>query len=263
MSMRAYLGTGADAFVAFLRSASLPDAAITRFLDGPLEARQDATPARGSFPIIALAQGNGQTAADQAVLGEFMASHGYLVVTTASPMIATPMTAEEQVPRFAEQQADDLGRGMDSVSRWPSARSTVRFAIGHSFGARPALLLAMRDPRIRGVVSLDGGIGSATARAPFMTAKSFNAAKATAPVLHFYEELDAFMTPDMTLLKSLSGVVTLTLLPGMRHSHFTTFGFGAAVIPEMAKVTQAGPEIRDSLMQMARETLAFLERHGR
>lgn len=258
MTMRAYLGADADGFAAFMKSAKVPDAATNRYLDGALAARRDATPATGSFPIIAFGQGNAQTAADQAVLGEFLASHGYLVVTTASPMIATPMTREDEVPVLAEQQAADLGRGVQAVSRWPSARGSVRFAIGHSFGARAALLLLMRDPGIQALVSLDGGIGTSTAVADFRRAASFDPVKAAAPVLHFYEELDAFMTPDFSLLKSLPGQVTLRPLPGMHHLHFTTIGFGAAVIPDLAAVTKAGPEIRASLTQMAQETLAFL-----
>lgn len=258
MTMRSYLGSSAEGFAGFLKSAKVPDAAAARYIDAPLAAHRDAPLASGHFPVVALAQGNAETAADQAVLGEFIASHGFIVVTTDSPMIATPMSSEAEVGPLAEQQAGDLRRAVDFVSKWPSANAQVRFAIGHSFGARASLLMSMRDPSIRSVVSLDGGIGTATAADSFRKAPSFDASKATAPILHFYEELDTFMKPDFTLLQSLPAHATLTALPGMHHSHFTSIGFGAATIPELAAVTQAGSEIGESLRRMGRDLLAFL-----
>jgi dienelactone hydrolase len=262
MTMRAYLGKDADGLAGFLTSAQVPAAAAARYVDAACAARRDAPALSGAFPIVALAQGNAESAPDQAALAEFIASHGYIVVTTDSPTIAKPMTSEAEVGPVAEQQALELARAVDVVAAWPSARPGVRFAIGHSLGARASLLMAMRDPTIRGVVSLDGGIGTATALDSFRAASSFDAAKAQAPILHFYEELDAFMTPDFTLLKSLPATLTLTPLPGMHHVHFTTFGFGAAAIPELAAVTKAGPELGASLQKLARDLMAFLAAHA-
>ena len=56
--------------------------------------------------------------------------------------------------------------------------------VAHSFGARGALLLSMRDPRVAALVSLDGGIGTATGRASFEVLPSYHAGAATAPILH-------------------------------------------------------------------------------
>jgi dienelactone hydrolase len=260
MTLRAYFGKGADELSQFLKSAKLPDAAAARYLDAPLAAHRDAPAAAGAFPIVALAQGNAQTAGDQAVLGEFIASHGFIVVTTDSPMIATPMSSEAEVGPMAEQQAVELGHAVDAVSAWPSAKRDARFAVGHSFGARAALLMAMRDPSIRGVVSLDGGIGTATASDVFRKAPSYDASRARAPILHFYEDLDAFMKPDFTLLQSLPAPLTRTPLAGMHHAHFTTVGFGAAIIPELAALTSAGPQIGESLRRMGSDILAFLQK---
>lgn len=260
MTMRSYLGEDAAGLSQFLKSTGISSAVAARYIDAPLAAHRDAPAATGAFPLVALAQGNGARAADQAVLGEFIASHGYIVVTTDSPMVATPMTTEAEVGSFAEQQATDLARAVNTVSAWPSARKDLRFAVGHSFGARASLLMAMRDPAIRGVVSLDGGIGTATAVESFRKAPSYDASKARAPILHFYEQLDGFMKPDFALLRSLPSATTMTLLPGMHHPHFTTLGFGAAMIPELAAVSQAGPEIVESLRRLGRNLLAFLQK---
>ena len=45
-----------------------------------------------------VAQGNAQTVQDQAHLAEYLASYGYVVATTPSPMLITgPLTDESQV----------------------------------------------------------------------------------------------------------------------------------------------------------------------
>jgi dienelactone hydrolase len=263
MTMKSYLGAGAEAFSGVLRSAKVPDPSVRAYVDAELLAVPNAPPASGSFPIVALAQGNAEMAADQAVLAEFLASHGYIVVTADSPMIATPMATEDEVGPMAERQAVELSRVVDAVLNWPSARRSVRFAAGHSFGARAALLMAMRDTSIRGVISLDGGIGTATAADSFRRAPAFAAAKATAPILHFYEELDDFMKPDFSLLRGLPAKLTLTLLPGMHHAHFTSIGFGAAAIPALASLTEAGPELGASLRRLGRDILSFMDAAGR
>jgi pimeloyl-ACP methyl ester carboxylesterase len=52
--------------------------------------------------------------------------------------------------------------------------------VGHSFGARAALLLAMLDPQVAAVVSLDGGIGTASGRASLEALPIYRAEAAVA-----------------------------------------------------------------------------------
>jgi pimeloyl-ACP methyl ester carboxylesterase len=90
--------------------------------------------------------------------------------------------------------------------------------VAHSFGARAALLLAMLDPQVAAVVSLDGGIGTATGRASLEALPFYRAAAVRAPILHFYEELDEFMAPDFGLLHSLTAADRwLVSVPAMHH----------------------------------------------
>jgi dienelactone hydrolase len=260
MTLASYLGAGTEDFIGFLKSAKLPGTAIDAYVNAPMQARTGAAPTAGVFPIIAMGQGNGERAVDQAVLCEWLASYGFIVVTSDSPMVATPMRTEDEVGPFAERQATDMSNAMAAAAAWPSANGDVRWAMGHSFGSRAALLVAMRDARVKGVVSFDGGIGTATASAAFKAAPSFDAAKATAPILHFYERLDTFMAPEFSLLDALPAKLTRVELPGMHHAHFTSIGFGSAVIPELANLTKAGPELQASLQKMAEQTLAFISK---
>lgn len=260
MTVKRYAGAADSALATFLRRVGLPDSTAATLLDSPLLAREGAQPGGEGYPLVLLAQGNGHDAPDQAVLAEFLASHGFVVAATPSPMIAQPFEREDQVPAFAERQAGDLAAAIGVAARAVGADTTRLALVAHSFGARSALLLAMRRPGFRALVSLDGGIGTATADSLFRRSPSFRLDAPLPPVLHVNEELDAFMRPDLSLLRSLRtprlDIVTLT---AMRHIHFTLYGFAAAVLPDLAGLTRALPATGADVQSVAHRTLAFLE----
>ncbi len=244
-----------------LTRARVSAAAVDAMFGAVMAGRRGAAPRAGRFPVVLIGQGNAQGPADQAVLAEYLASHGYVVATTPSPMASTPMTSEDQVGGMADRQARELEAALTVIAGWPSADVTRVGAVGHSFGARATLLLAMRETRVAAVVSLDGGIGTATAAASFRAAPSFDAARARAPILHYYERLDAFMAPDFALLDSLPALVTKVLVEDLHHVHFTTLGFAATLVAEIGATTGAGPDAGHSLQRVAEGTLEFLRRH--
>ncbi|HEY6141791.1 MAG TPA: acyl-CoA thioester hydrolase/BAAT C-terminal domain-containing protein [Thermoanaerobaculia bacterium] len=254
-----YLGGRAAGMRSFLKEQGLPEESIARLLDASMFATREAVPAARPEALVLMAQGNGQDAADQAVLAEYIASHGYIVASVPSPMIRQPMTGQSQIGSFAERQADALEAAMRRVRRILPARRERVAVIGHSFGARAALLLAMRHPQIRALISLDGGIGTSTGVAEMRAAKSFRRTARLPATLHIYEDLDAFMKPNFAFLESLRARrLRIEKAKAMHHAHFTTYGFAAAVIPEFAKVTNAGPEIQVNVAMMARKVLRFL-----
>jgi dienelactone hydrolase len=261
--VRDYLGDGAGEFAGFLASAGVAAPVATTLLGAALHGSAGAAARPGAFPLVLVAQGNGQDAIDQVVLCEFLASRGYVVVTVPSPMRATPMTDHDEVGRFAERQATDLLGAIHLAAAAGTGADTTRVGVvGHSFGARAALLVAMRNPRVRALVSLDGGIGTATAIDPFRRAPSFDPAAALPPLLHLFEELDAFMTPEFSLLRSLR-FRSLALEPTreMHHVHFTTWGFAAAALPEIAALTGSTVGTSGSVRLVSRRTVEFLDRY--
>jgi pimeloyl-ACP methyl ester carboxylesterase len=173
-----------------------------------------------TFPLILVAQGNGQDAADQAVLAETIASHGYVVASVPSPMIRQPMTDQSQIASFAEQQADALAAAMLRIGRIFRTRSNRVGVIGHSFGVRAALLLAMRNRSIGALVSLDSGIGTANGTRELQAAPSYRGKAELPATLHIYETLDSFMKPDFAFLRSLRiRRLRLQKTEGMHHAH--------------------------------------------
>jgi dienelactone hydrolase len=254
MKLGDYYGASLKPFGLFLASTGLSSEAINALFDAPMSARRDATPLKRAFPLVLVAQGNHQDAPDQAVLTEFLASHGFIVASTPSPMIRTPMRSEDEIGTFAARQAKDLARAIDVASASLRVAPGPIAVVGHSFGARSALLLALQNRRVTKLVSLDGGIGTATGAAGL---EAVDLARAPA-ILHLYEDLDPFMTPDFAFLDTLRA--RKELIPGVHHAHFTTMGFAAAAMPELAKITHAGGEIGESVGKIAQRTLEFLRK---
>lgn len=147
-----YLDGDAERFAAQLAGAHVEKGTIDGLLASPLFGVRSAPPVGRTFPLIVVAQGNGEDVADQVVMCEYLA-------TTPDP--------QDVVGALAEAQRGDMVRAIGMAGAMLRADTNRIGVVGHSFGARSALLLAMRDPRIRAIVSLDGGIGTATARDAF------------------------------------------------------------------------------------------------
>jgi dienelactone hydrolase len=231
------------------------------FLELAMRATRDAVPRQGRLPLVLIAQGNGQSACDQAFLAELLASRGYAVATVPSQArIGGPMTSDEDIPAHAEAQAADLAFALRVLRSEPQVRSGAYAIVAHSFGARSALLLAMGDPDAGALVSLDGGIGGKAGKGLLETSRRFDRARATVPILHLYEDGDRFMVPDFDLLRSLTRADRwLVKVDGMRHVHFSSLGIAVRSIPSLAKVTSADERTSAAWDAVAAATVSFLD----
>jgi dienelactone hydrolase len=251
-------------FIAPFVSKGVPVAVVRRWLSAQMMATWDAPPFPGRYPLVVIAQGNGESAHDQAVLAEYLTSHGYVVATCPSQTrISGALATEDQIGASAEDEARDL----EFVIAQTASRFDVNMrriaVVGHSFGARGALVLAMRRPDIGALVSLDGGIGTATGLMSFRAAPSFAPDAVHAPVLHIYETMDAFMNPDWTLLRSIHNApVWIARADAMHHHHFTSLGglgsLGAGVGTLLAATGGIATTMR-SFVEVATAVRVFLD----
>ncbi|HET6898488.1 MAG TPA: dienelactone hydrolase family protein [Vicinamibacteria bacterium] len=223
-----------EGYRAFLGRNGVPASGVDEWLAAPMLAHPDAPSAAGRYPVVLVGQGMGGAVQDQAALGESLASHGYVVATTPSPVrLGTKMESEADVPAMAEEQARDLEVALAVVAPRGVADPTQVAVIGYSFGARPALLLAGRHPSWRALVSLDGGIGSAEAKG-WLAPRALDRGALHVPILHVYEEEDENARPDFELLSSLVHAPrTLARAAGLRHLDFITFGLASATLPAL------------------------------
>jgi len=245
----------------FLGTRGVTDSVVARWFAAPMAGRRQATEAGGRFPLLLIAQGNDESAHDQAVLAEYLASFGYVVATSPSPTrITGPLTDTAAVGQRAEEQADDLEFIMRQMRGRRDVDGSRVGVVAHSFGARGALLLAMRHPEVvKAIVSLDGGIGTATGRRNLEASRSFDAHRATASVLHFDETLDAFMAPDDGLLRELAGPVWLVHTTGLHHHHFTTLAPSGAAFATLGAATGATAGTAVAYATVAQLARSFLD----
>lgn len=214
-----------EGYYGFMTSHGLAREAVTTWFATRMGAVADAVPVVGKYPLVVIAQGNGESAVDQCSLAESLVGAGFVVATCPSATRVDPPRDESDLGRCAEEQADDIALLVDQVAKRADVEPARIGIVGHSLGARGALLFAMRDHRVRVLISLDGGIGTAAGRAAMEGAPSFQSRRLSSNVYHFYETLDAFMKPDFTLLSELSGSsVWVMRVPDLHHQHFTSLG---------------------------------------
>lgn len=246
-----------EGYAAFLASKDVPAAGILEWLDTPMAAARDAAPAPGRFPVVVIAAGYGGAVHDEAVLGEFLASHGYLVGVESGPgWRGRRMASEADLLPVAREHARQLAALLDRVRDLPGAERARAAVVGYSFGARSGLLLAAQRKEIRALVSLAGGIGSSEGKG-WLTADALDRSTFTTPILHVYDDDDRAIPPDFALLGSLTRARrTQARMPGLAHVDLITFGLARARLPQMGTPE---PDRAALIERVLETTRAFLK----
>jgi dienelactone hydrolase len=116
--------------------SSAEQAACDSFLSNRTYASRDARPAEGRFPVVVYHAGLNGSYEDNSVLCEFLASHGYVVLTTAyANADATIATISYDLSTTFADNAVLLR----AAAALPFADMNRLAAIGHSFGAQATL----------------------------------------------------------------------------------------------------------------------------
>jgi dienelactone hydrolase len=205
---------------------------VDRWFASPMLARRDAPVIGGALPLALVAQGNFHSLHHQAILAEYLASHGYVVCSTPSQTrISGPLESEDAVAPSALEQAGDL----EVARRHAVQKFTIDAArlglAGHSFGARSALIVAARA-NAGALVSLDGGIGARQAKQWVTKVPEIDPARIGTPILHLYEDGETFSTPDFELIERMAAARRMLVkIDGVRHVDFTSIGFAGAAVP--------------------------------
>jgi dienelactone hydrolase len=139
-----------------IRGLRRSTSAFEQFMRTPTPAHQNASAAKGHFPVLLYALGQGDHTLENTVLCEYLASQGYVVVSVPQLGTSPRRTMFVHDPPSYEAQVRDLAFALATVVRdYPSADSSRVGAIGMSMGGIYALILAVRNSQVRTVIGLD------------------------------------------------------------------------------------------------------------
>lgn len=125
-------------------------------LAAAMRARRDAAPAPGKFPVLIYAPSFSATAFENADLCEYLASQGYLVISSASMGLRSRGMTDNL--EGIEAQAADIAFLISFAHTLPQA-DVRKFAVaGFSWGGISNVFAAAKDSRIKALVNLDGSV---------------------------------------------------------------------------------------------------------
>jgi tetratricopeptide (TPR) repeat protein len=127
-------------------------------LEAPTRAYPGAPPASGSFPVIVYGPAGNGNSFDNSVLAEYLASYGYIVVS--SPSMGWHSRSMTFDPLGIEAEARDMEFLLDFARSLPGADTSRVGAMGYSWGGLSDVVFQLRNPLVKALVSLDGAIWS-------------------------------------------------------------------------------------------------------
>jgi dienelactone hydrolase len=125
-------------------------------LAGAMLAVRGAPPLAGKFPVVIYAPSFSASAAENAELCEYLASHGYLVI--ASPSMGASTRSMTDNLEGIETQAADIAFLIAYAHTLPQADISKLAVAGFSWGGISNVFVAARDSRVKALVNLDGSV---------------------------------------------------------------------------------------------------------
>ncbi len=103
----------------------------------------------GQYPLVVVAQGNFHSVHHQEFLCEFLASNGYIVVTTPSQTrITGQLTVESQAVESTNEQVKDMEFAINSIKYIGNIDFNNIALVGHSFSGRSIQIQQMEDKKV-------------------------------------------------------------------------------------------------------------------
>ena len=125
-------------------------------LDRPMWAVRDAKPLEGKYPVVIYAPSFGASASESADLCEYLASQGYVVLS--SPSLGATAKGQTHDVAGIDAQAADIEFLIAYARSLPQADLDRLAVMGYSWGGISNVFAASRDSRIKALVALDGSI---------------------------------------------------------------------------------------------------------
>jgi len=165
-------------------------------------AAKDAPACEGLFPLIVYAPDMGRGIAENFVLCEYLASHGFIVAGAHS--IGTFALVAELNPRDRETMVRDNEFLLAEMREFPNVDLARIGALGYSAGGLTSLLMGMRNSGIEATASIEG---------LYLSRERFDLTRQSP-----YFDLEKLITPHMTIYTDSEGTPDFSLLDSLRYS---------------------------------------------
>jgi dienelactone hydrolase len=199
---------------------------MERMCATPTVAHPSAKIAHGHFPLVLYASGQDSRADANVELGEFLASHGYIVVTVPQLGANEDDLELEGTAADVEVHLKDLEYALNFMRNRREVDASKLAIIGHSIGGTLSLYFAMQHPETSAAVSLDGSFGFTDRSKLFRAYPRYAPDKIRAPILDLRREQgvqEASLDPTV-LGAAVNSKRYQVRFKKMFHGDFTEFG---------------------------------------
>jgi len=211
----------------YLISLGADSAAAALSLQLPMLAGYGASAEPGRFPLVLLAVGKDDSPVLHAVAGEYLASHGFVVV--GFPGLGADQRVMQWTAADLRAQASDLAFMLNWARSVEGVQVERVGILAFSFGSGAALVAARHDSSIVAIVSFDGSIGFADRLSVHRALPELTGGPGDVHVLHV--NVSGIPRNDLTLLREIAGDLTIVGFPGAGHLDFTTLASLSASVP--------------------------------
>jgi pimeloyl-ACP methyl ester carboxylesterase len=248
--------------------SSVPAAQLLALRATPMNAWAEARQAPGRFPAVLYFGGLNADVNSNAVLAEFLASHGYLVASVSLIGPTNTQTSQSRSPSDLDASVRDMEFGLSILCLEFQADRDGLAVIGHSLGGVEAVMFAMRNGNVSAVVGLDGTYGFKGSTGVLTGSWGYDPRNMRAAFLDLrraqgQQEADLDLAP----IRSFHHAdVTLVTMVGMHHSDFTSFAmaaerFGIPILPKYANTGWNRDTARRGYQRAAQIILEFVNDH--
>ncbi len=198
-----------------------------KLLAGRTAAVANAQPLSGKFPLVIMGQGlYYESPLSLFSLAEYLASQGYVVATC--PLVGTYSRLVNRNVIDLETQLRDMEFVMAQARALPFVDKERMGIVGYDLGGMAGLLLAMRNPWVKAMVSLDTGILYSNSYGLPTSSPSYRKSRFTIPWLMMTQDRFVSKNPRAEKETSLfdskaAGDSYLYLCRTENHGDFTTY----------------------------------------
>ncbi len=217
---------------------------LEQLLNSKTKAVVNSKPTDGKFPMILFVQGGGRPARSAFLLSEYLASHGFVVVTM--PHIGSETQRPDSGMKRYLTQVADMEYVISEMETLPFVDSEHLFLFSFSTAAESLFIYQSKTKKAKAIVTLDGtpnmqlmdelvGFNQNEIDVPLLFIKSNHGAKMTLEVAKADNELEPlFSRSERTSIRMMK----------MNHPDLLSIGLMEAYVPKLTRFEPLGEKVK-------------------